>query len=301
MSFIKAITVATDFSDEAQHTTRRTALLAAEHAAQLTLLHVLSRSSLDSLREFFGQEVSVEEDLQKAAQQALALAAADSASFSGYTPETALRIGRVVDEILAVGAGTDLLALGAYGRSPLRDALIGTNAERVLSRSETPLLVVRRAVTGPYRHVIVPMDFSDNSLQALDMALAFAPQANITIVHAYEVPYESTLQLAGMPDIQLNGYRLHAQRRAQARISELIEARPEHRDRILRVVEHGDPAPLILAQTERLEADLIVIGKRGQSTVEQFLLGSVTRHTITDALADVLVVPSARTEDVIGL
>ena len=301
MNSLKAITVATDFSDEAQHTLRRAALLASEHKATLTLMHVLNRNSLDSLLEFFGQELPVEADLHKSAQQSLQISAADTQRFAQSTPETALRTGNVVDEILALGAQSDLLALGAYGLSPLRDALIGSTAERVLNRSEKPLLVVRRGVIGPYKHVIVPIDFSANSLQALDTALAFAPQATITIVHAYEVPYESTLQLAGMPDLQLNGYRQHAQRKAQAQISELIEARPAHRNRILRIVERGDPAPLILAETERIEADLIVIGKSGQSAVEKFLLGSVTRHIVADALADVLVVPPTGVEDVLGL
>lgn len=301
MAFLKAITVATDFSAEAQHTQRRAALLAGEHKAALTLLHVLSRSALDDLREFFGQELPVEADLREAALQSLQIEAADIRRFADCEPETALRTGKIVDEIVALGAQSDLLALGAYGLSPMRDALIGSIADRVLNRTEKPLLVVRRGVTGPYQHVIVPIDFSANSLLGLDMALDFAPQATITIVHAYEVPYESTLQLAGMPDLQLNGYRLHAQRRAQARISELIAARPQHKDRILRVVEHGDPAPLILSETERIQADLIVIGKSGQSTVEKFLLGSVSRHIVADALADVLVVPPPGVDDVLGL
>ena len=54
------------------------------------------------------------------------------------------------------------------------------------------------------------------------------------------------------------------------------------------VVEQGDPRRLILAKEKQLGADLIVIGKHG-SMVEDLLVGSVTRHILSDSKCDVLV------------
>ena len=42
------------------------------------------------------------------------------------------------------------------------------------------------------------------------------------------------------------------------------------------VLEHGDPAEIILALAEREDADLIVLGRRGLGRVAELLLGSVS-------------------------
>jgi nucleotide-binding universal stress UspA family protein len=56
------------------------------------------------------------------------------------------------------------------------------------------------------------------------------------------------------------------------------------------VVAFGDPATQILAEGERMHADLIVIGSRGQGRVRQALLGSVAREVLRGANRPVLVV-----------
>jgi nucleotide-binding universal stress UspA family protein len=52
---------------------------------------------------------------------------------------------------------------------------------------------------------------------------------------------------------------------------------------------HGDPAQCILEQEEEQGADLIVMGKHGTGVTEELLLGSVTKHVLSQARADVLV------------
>ena len=59
-------------------------------------------------------------------------------------------------------------------------------------------------------------------------------------------------------------------------------------------VARGDPARVILEQAASCGADLIVMGRQGQGAVEYFLLGSVSRHVISDAKCDVLVVSAAQ-------
>jgi len=63
--------------------------------------------------------------------------------------------------------------------------------------------------------------------------------------------------------------------------------------RIVRHLEHGDPGPVLLTREIGDAADLIVIGKHGQTFAQELFLGSVTRHLLSDSRADVLVVPPA--------
>jgi CPA2 family monovalent cation:H+ antiporter-2 len=60
---------------------------------------------------------------------------------------------------------------------------------------------------------------------------------------------------------------------------------------IVPMIERAHPARHVVDSQRSLGADLEVIGKRRRGAIESVLLGSVTRHVLADAEADVLVVP----------
>jgi pyruvate/2-oxoglutarate dehydrogenase complex dihydrolipoamide acyltransferase (E2) component len=70
----------------------------------------------------------------------------------------------------------DLLVLGARGTSFMRHLMLGSTAERLVRKSNRPLLVVRQPPHERYRRVIVALDFSPSSLAALELARAVAEQ-----------------------------------------------------------------------------------------------------------------------------
>ena len=55
----------------------------------------------------------------------------------------------------------------------------------------------------------------------------------------------------------------------------------------------GDPVNEILALADSIDADLIVVGRRGRGTLASALLGSVSGAVLRDARRPVLVVPDA--------
>lgn len=287
---MKTILAATDFSDHARNAVRRAALVAAEHQAQLSLLHVMSGPSMNALREQFHLPDEATTKLVAEAGRMLGEWAADLGGTTGPAPATQLRVGRVVDEVHAASATADLVVLGARGWNPVRDALLGTTAERLLRKSPRPVLVTKRPPTGTYRRVLIPVDFSPCSAAALEMALRTVPKASIVIAHAFEVPFESKLRQAGVTEDEFQEYRIQARQQALNDIDLLIQKTIGDDQRCSRVVEHGSAALLILAKEAEHDADLIVIGKHGRSMVEEALLGSVTRHILADAKCDVLVV-----------
>jgi nucleotide-binding universal stress UspA family protein len=62
---------------------------------------------------------------------------------------------------------------------------------------------------------------------------------------------------------------------------------------------HGKAQRAILLEAERLAADLIVVGARGQGSLAATLLGSVSRAVVEDAAASVLVVRRAALDRVL--
>jgi nucleotide-binding universal stress UspA family protein len=120
------------------------------------------------------------------------------------------------------------------------------------------------------------------------LAVRLAPAASITVVHAFDVPLQGKLRLAEVSAEEIEQYRAHVEQQALKNVDALLEEFPATKERFNRVVQAADPRRLILEQEKASEADLIVIGKHG-ALVEDLLIGSVTRHTLSHSRCDVLI------------
>jgi nucleotide-binding universal stress UspA family protein len=285
------ILAATDFSAPARHAADRAARLARVSAAPLTLMHVLPAGALQGLRQWLGADSDTELQLQTQAlrqlqQQALELQAARHVPVatrhaSGPPVEALVREAEAMD--------ASLLVLGARGEGFLRRWVMGSTAERLLHRSQRPLLVVRQAPRGPYRRVLLALDFSPWSLRAVALAQQVAPHAHLVLLHAFQVPFAEKLQFAGVDAATIEHYRTHARAEASQLVQAMAQtARLSEGQWEPRIVE-GDAAQRIVELEQELGCDLVVLGKHGQSAAEDLLLGSVTQHVLAQGSTDVLV------------
>lgn len=276
------IVAATDFSPDAGNALARAALLAKRQGEPLEVLHVVSRASLDTLREWV--PVGVAERLVEDARQLLEQAVRSA----GAAATARLVVGDVLEEILTVCNRASLLVIGAHGLNPLRDAILGTTAERLVGRCRGPILVVRAAPRAEYRSVLIALDLLPGSARLIEAAIGIAPGALMAAAHAYDVPFEGMLRRAGVESTAVDRHRSEAATRARAAIEALAAAAGD--TRIVPIVERAHPARHIVETQRSLRADLLVIGKRRRGALESILLGSVTRHVLADGAADVLVV-----------
>ena len=135
--------------------------------------------------------------------------------------------------------------------------------------------------------VLVPVDGSESSRKALEMAVAIAQaaQARLTVLEVIE-------EFGPLP-----GY-YEAPPPGKDRADWIAEQRFEKVHPVLeelgaaweRRVEEGDPADQICRVAEEGRHDLIVIGHRGRSEVARFLLGSVSGRVVQHAPCSVVVV-----------
>ncbi|MCY1442653.1 Universal stress protein family protein [compost metagenome] len=197
--------------------------------------------------------------------------------------------GSVVTEITRVvqDKHSNLLVCGAKGQSLARRLLLGSTVQRMLSRMPCPLLVVKHAPRDAYRTLLVPVDFSPASLRSIELAKAVAPQAEIILLHVYEAPFEGSMRFAHIDQETLNHYRNVIRKDAVQQLAALSEAAGLVNAR--QIVVHGDPAWRIVEQEQELDCDLIVIGKQGESALEELLIGSITKHVLNESQCDVLV------------
>ena len=141
-----------------------------------------------------------------------------------------------------------------------------------------------------YKSVVVGTDGSDSSLRAVDRAgaLASGPDAKVVIATAY---FPSSEDSRGADVLKDEGYKLsgnapiyailrEAKDRAKAAGTTNIEERP--------IV--GAPVDALVELAEEVNADLLVVGNVGLSTIAGRLLGSVPANVARRSKSDVLIV-----------
>lgn len=301
MTELKRVLAATDLSAPAGLAVERAALVSKETKSTLELLHVANLSYLDRLQQLVAAAPA---DLQK---QVLATAHArlcdladDLAKRHGIVADTRVATGSPLSELIKEinSNAADLVVCGAKGESVVRHVLLGSIAQRLLSRSRCPVLVVKQAPLAPYRTVLIPVDFSPASLQAIRHAQAVAPDADLTLLHVFEVPFEGHMRYASVDEDIINHYRIGAKQEANRKIEALAEEAELKRYTFSVIVAHGDPTLRIIEHEKWQAADLIVMGKHGESVLEDLLIGSVTKYVLAESQCDVLisVVPGEQTQ-----
>lgn len=292
MTRIQRLLAATDLSAPARHAAERAALVARELGASLELLHVISVAPVDRLRRLLA-EASADLESQVAADALTEVRRLAESLQQQYQvqPTTHVEHGALLRQIeaRADASAADVLVLGARGASFMRHLLLGSTAERLVRRASRPMLVVKQPPRDPYRRLLIPVDFSPASLPACACALALAPRAEFVLLHAFEVPFEARLRSAGVQDETLRRYREIAHSQADRAMHAFLAAAGLQSAAVNALVLHGDASSLIVEQEQERDCDLVVIGKHGESMVDDFLLGSVTKHVLQEAQGDVLV------------
>jgi nucleotide-binding universal stress UspA family protein len=160
---MKKILVATDGSDSAAEAVEFGIELAAEHEAELILVHVVPALDLIPATVFgigsaFPHEPMIED--RKLLEDAAAVAEEHS-----VLATTALLAGDTVDEIVAYAdsQGVDLIVVGSRGHGTVASALLGSVSRGVLTESKRPVLVVRGSASAPHADVRRPAGIGTGS------------------------------------------------------------------------------------------------------------------------------------------
>lgn len=293
MNSFESILVVTDFSEASHRALRRACLLAMRQRARLTLLHVFDPSASRPLRGWFARRSEHDSQSQLAPLRATMTRWIDEiAARHGIDVQPELRIGDALAEVHRAAQSASLVVIGAARANPLRDLILSTPAERLLRTLKRPVLVVRHPAAAAYRSVLVPVELDGAHAEiALGAAAELAPTAALHLLHATQLPWESRLRTSGVSEALIERQR-EAVRARGVRSLQAVARSQSHR-RVAVSVGHGDAARLALQRQHALDADLIVLGKSGRSTLAEFLMGSVAQRVLAEARSDVLVIPNA--------
>jgi len=151
-----------------------------------------------------------------------------------------------------------------------------------------------------FKKILVPLDGSEHSMRALDIAIQIAKrfEGKITLIHVYSVsvrpvvvPEPATLA-PGVPMMAPAEYSKVAEavkaagERILAEGVERARAQGVEAETILR---EGHTVQEIVKAAKEGEFNLIVMGARGLSRIKEIILGSVSDGVIRNAPCPVLV------------
>lgn len=133
--------------------------------------------------------------------------------------------------------------------------------------------------------LLVPVDFSKTSRKALDLARALAPRlgSEVVLLHVFERPIPTYAEIPPETIETFYGTALPAAERALADLAESLGG-------LRTVFREGDAGREIVAVTDELSPEMVVIGTHGRRGLARLVFGSTAEYVIRRAGAPVLTV-----------
>jgi nucleotide-binding universal stress UspA family protein len=138
--------------------------------------------------------------------------------------------------------------------------------------------------------ILVPLDGSEHSKRTLVTAIKYAKKssASITLIHVNQLITPKIVGISDETDYINPAEKIN--RYAEAEL-EIAQKEVEKAGiKVNSVILKGSPGYVIVKYAKDNNYDLIVIGNRGHSALEEILLGSVCHYVVHHAEGSVLVV-----------
>jgi len=291
---IQTILWPTDFSDDSRHALEHAVAIARWYSARIVALHAYSPVMMEVPALAGTGAGSDAPDSSRAAAFRLREEVASWRTGVDISVDVVDRPAAKAIVEYASQKPVDLVVIGTHGASGFEHLVLGSVTEKVLRRSNRPVLTVppRAQVTSslPFKRIICPTDFSSSSLAALQAAFSLAEEgdAALMLLHVLEDPDENELFVPRTYDVH-HHRELREQHVTQHLASLVPDSAREWASPRIRVVA-GKPYEEILRVAHEENADLIVIGVQGRSPMDLMVFGSTTNQVVRRATCPVLTI-----------
>ncbi len=302
INIVTHIFFATDFSPCSALAFRYAVEWARIFEAQLTLFHGISlQPGLDIdvgiAQRYFDEQQQAAQDrlhqLRKEARQQVAKVEIEM--------RTGIPSANICD--LARDRKADLIITGTHGWTGFNRVVLGSVAERVIQQAPCPVLSVpdrspeettdMHSLSIQPRHIILPVDFSDCSMDAYEYAVQVAKwfDAPLTLVHAIE-PLSYSLDFTLTHPLQEKSNREKVERRLQDLTTLLQEQGLSAQHELV----DKPSVKAILETGTAQQADLVLMGTHARSAFSRLILGSTTNNILQQSPYPILTVKSPKFE-----
>lgn len=300
IKFATNIVFATDFSDSSKPAFRYSREWANALDSALMLINVQAlQPGLDidaavSQRFFDEQREAAKSQLDELLTEARKERASTAAQLLTGMPSEQICL-------FAKEQNSDLIVMGTHGWSGIDRVLFGSVAERVVNQAPCPVLSIPlrkpAEVAGMHtlnpapRQIILPLDFSDCSMDAYEYAVQVAKwfDASITLVYAIE-PLSYSLDFTLTHPLQDKANR----KKIQDRLIQLTEVLTKEGMTAQYEISEQPAMEATLEISMSRQADLIIMGTHGRKGLSKLVMGSITGKVLQHSPYPVLTVKSPK-------
>jgi CPA2 family monovalent cation:H+ antiporter-2 len=293
MKTLKQILTVSDLTLSSKHAIHRGFLLAQAANAKYNIVHALNLDPLIKMVNVIGNDTEkVKQSLIQDAQNKLLEITNEPQGNKGLPAETIVLEGQPTKVIppYTNEISADLIIAGERGKGFMHQLITSSTAIGLMRKCKAPILVVKNVSRHAYQKVMIAVDFSPTSIKAVQVAKTIAPEANFVLINVFDIAFEGKLRYAGVNEDIIHQYRKNEQTRALKRMHDTAQKAGLNMNEYEAIVVHGEVTHQILLKEQEFDIDMIVMGKHGENMTEELLLGSVTKHTLSESQCDVLVV-----------
>lgn len=272
---MKKIIVPVDFSEYSEYALETAAALAKQHQAELIVMHMLemSESIISSSSDKRGEENAF---MLIVANKKFA-AFLDKPYLEDVNVTALVKYHKVLKEVakVAIEERADLIVMGSRGHSDHDGIFTGSNTEKVVRYSETPVLVIKSQLkTVDFNHIVLGCDFSEESVPAVKNAMELlgkiGKKTTLLNINAPTLGFLSTDEIDEKISNFLEIAKLNASDLNIGRIS-------DHN------VEDG-----VLSFARRENADAVSMITHGRKGLSHFFGGSISEDVVNHSKLPVI-------------
>jgi nucleotide-binding universal stress UspA family protein len=301
MNKLKNVLVGVDFSKCSRCALEQAVRLARWNDGGLRIIHVMPPPALPAADEALRQTLDeLRGRMREEAIARLAEWAEAAGAPAGHSREV---INGVPLDVLLTESrskNADLLVLGVTGESLLSTGA-GTLATKCLRKGGTKVMLVNATHARPFRRIVACVDFSETSREAVAQAgrVAGRDRAEVHLLHVFQPEWRvwsSITQPPALGDFE-QGYRTLLEGNLRHFAGALPQANP-----IVSVCPGQTHGHGIAEYCRTVDADLVILGSKGQTNLKYVLLGSTVERLLKEIPCSVLVVrpPAAAVENTSG-
>lgn len=301
----KSFICTTDFSDFSKNAISYGIALAKEFRAKLYLCYIIDKLSDPWMNVFYADtqlhrdydeaKIRAMDEIQQDLKQLIGDQAIDSEPFTA--------MGDPVEEItrMAHEKKVDMVISASHGWSGMKRVVLGSFTKRLMRKVGCPLLVVRGSEDGAviplekeprFQRILVGCDFSENSNVAFQYGLGLAQQlqaelhlAHVIKPYVYRDMFEPQIKIGEKNQQDM-------QKLLEEELSNMAPKEVLNWCTLKTALLAGQPYKELIKYALLQKIDLIVLGVRGYSIVDDLFVGSTTDRVIRKAPCPVLSVPS---------
>jgi nucleotide-binding universal stress UspA family protein len=264
---MKRIIVPVDFSKHSEFALETAAALAKKHNSELIVMHMLEMS--ESIFSASSEERNEENAFMMMVTNRNFSAFLDKPYLEGVNVTSLIKYHKVLKEVaeVALENKADLIVMGSRGHSNHDGIFTGSNTEKVVRYSKTPVLVVKSKPNSiNFEHVVMATDFTEDSIPAVKNALKVLA----------ELSTKTTLLHINLPN--LGFFSTFEIDEKIAKFLELADLK-ESDVNIARISDHSVEDG-VLAYSTIHKADALAMITRGRTGLSHFFEGSISEEVV---------------------